>query len=77
MVTCRDVTELVTDYLEGRLGLVARLRFWWHLRGCVHCHEYLRQMQLTRDALGRLPEVAMPDDVREEMLRRFRDWKRK
>ncbi len=27
MITCRELTELVTDYLEGRLSIGQRLRF--------------------------------------------------
>jgi hypothetical protein len=69
------MTELVTDHLEGRLPLLTRLRFQWHLGWCVDCRAWLRQMRGTIRALGRLPEVRMPPQVRAELLERFRGWK--
>ena len=76
MLTCRQMTELVTDYLEGRLTLGDRLRFQIHLGGCRHCRKYLRQMRRTIATLGALPEEAMPKAVEDELLRRFKNWKR-
>lgn len=75
MLTCRELTELVTDYLEGAMSLGDRLRFQFHLGMCKHCRAYLRQMRQTIDLLGRLPEEPIPDPVRAELLRRFRGWK--
>jgi predicted anti-sigma-YlaC factor YlaD len=76
MLTCREVTELVTDYLEGRQTLVQRLRFEMHLGMCRSCRAYLRQMRSTVRALGSLPPDAVPPDVREELLHRFREWRK-
>jgi anti-sigma factor RsiW len=75
MITCRELTELITDYLEGRLGLGDRLRFQLHLGLCRHCRAYLRQMRATVSALGRLPGEGPPPEVEAELLRRFRGWK--
>jgi anti-sigma factor RsiW len=76
MLSCRDLTELVTEYLEGALPLRDRLRFQLHLGMCTHCRAYLRQMRQTISVLGRLPDEPIPDAVRAELLRRFRGWKR-
>jgi len=57
---CADLVEVVTDYLEGRLGEVDRRRFDEHLAACPHCAEYLRQMRVTIAATGRL-ELASLD----------------
>lgn len=75
MLTCKQLTELVTDYLEGRLSLVDRLRFQLHIGMCRHCRAYLRQMKLAIRALGELPPEPMPPAVRDELRRRFADWK--
>jgi hypothetical protein len=75
LLTCREMTELVTDYLEGRLPLLLRLRFRWHLAGCADCRAWLRQMRGTVRLLGRLPAGQMPPQVRAELLERFRGWK--
>ena len=75
MITCRELTELITDYLEDRLGLWERV----HLGLCRHCRAYLRQMRGTIEALGRLPlpEAGPPPEVEAELLRRFRGWKQR
>jgi anti-sigma factor RsiW len=77
MLTCQQVTELVTAYAEGQLGLVDRLRFTLHLGLCVHCRSYVRQLRATARALGRLPEPEIPAPLRDELQRRFAGWKRR
>lgn len=72
MLTCKELTELVTDYLEGRLSFGQRLRFQMHVGMCQHCRTYLRQMKMTVRVLGRLPEASMPANVRDDLLARFR-----
>lgn len=73
---CRELVELVTDYLEGRLPPDERLRFDAHLRGCSGCRTYLDQMRLTIRSLGSLSEDSIPPAAKEELLRAFRTWKR-
>ena len=75
MLSCKQLTELVTDYLEGKMSLGDRLRFQMHLGMCKHCRAYLRQMKLTIETLGHLPAEQIPDDVRDEFLQRFKRWK--
>ena len=75
MLTCQELTELVTDRLEGRLSLADRLRFHLHLGLCRHCRAYLRQMKRTIQVTGELPPDPIPDDVQRELLTRFRTWK--
>ncbi len=72
MMTCRQLTELVTDYYEGRLSFLARIRFQLHLGLCIHCRRYVRQIWLTIKTLGGLPPEAVPDATRQELLERFR-----
>lgn len=76
MLTCREITELVTDYLEGRMGLADRIRFRMHVGMCMHCHAYLRQMRTTIALVGRLPDEPLPDVVRDALTVRFRNWRR-
>ncbi|MEO8841449.1 MAG: zf-HC2 domain-containing protein [Kofleriaceae bacterium] len=74
MLSCKQITELLTDYLEGRMGLGDRMRFHMHVGMCKHCRAYLRQMKATVAAVGQLPDQPMPDDVRDEMRKRFANW---
>lgn len=77
MLSCKEVTEIVTDYVEGRMSLADRMRFQMHIGMCKHCRAYLRQMKATVAALGKLPDDApMPDDVRDELRERFASWKK-
>ena len=76
MLTCREMTELVTDYLESRLPFGQRLRFELHIGMCSHCRAYLRQMKQTIRTLGGLPEESVPPEALNQLLQRFRDWKR-
>ncbi len=75
MLTCRELTDLVTDYLEGRQTLVQRLRFRMHVGMCRPCRAYLRQLKQTIRALGDLRAEPIPPDVQQALLERFRDWK--
>jgi predicted anti-sigma-YlaC factor YlaD len=47
MPTCRDMSELVTDYLERAVSLRRRLDMWWHLYRCEACRHYYDQMRRT------------------------------
>ena len=74
-LACREMVELITDYLEGALPRSQRRRFDAHLAGCEHCTEYLAQMRATIRLTGRL----RADDLTPEMTREFaeiyRRWK--
>lgn len=76
-LTCREVVELVTDYLEGVLSPVDQRRFEEHLATCPNCPEYIRQIKLTIDLSGRVTEESVPVDARDELLKAFRDWHRR
>jgi anti-sigma factor RsiW len=76
-LSSRDRVELVTDYLEDALPPAERFRFARHLAICRGCAAYLRQLDVTRRAAGRLTGSALPRDARDVLLRAFRDWKRR
>jgi anti-sigma factor RsiW len=75
-ITCRELVELVTDYLEGTLSSRDRVRFERHIGACKYCNTYLDQMRITIRTLGRLPEESLEPDARDALLDTFRDWKR-
>jgi anti-sigma factor RsiW len=76
MLTCQQITELVTDYAEGNLSLMERLRFQLHIGMCRNCRRYVRQVKATAAALGVLPPPKVPPELEQELLRRFETWKR-
>ena len=75
MLTCRDLTELVTLYNEEELPLMQRLGFRLHVGVCHQCRAFLQQDRLTRRTLAKLPRDPVPPDVREELLRQFTTWR--
>jgi anti-sigma factor RsiW len=75
--TCREIAQLVTDYLDGSLTLGERVRFQLHLGLCFACRNYLRQMKYTIATLRQLPSEPVPPHVKEELLKRFRTWKQR
>jgi anti-sigma factor RsiW len=74
-VTCRQVVELMTDYLEGALSAADRGRFEAHLSGCDGCTEYLRQLRTSMALARRLGEEPIPAALEAELVKAFRDWK--
>ena len=75
-MACREVVELVTAYFDGSLSRSERRRFRAHLRGCDACSVYLEQMRLVIEATGRLTEDDLEPQMRDELIRAFRGWKR-
>ena len=75
MLTCQEMVELVTDYLEGRLDDAARQRFEKHVAECDACTLYIEQMRLTIGALGRIPPESISPEAEEELLAAFRNWR--
>lgn len=75
-ITCQEVVELVTDYLEGALPSDETELFEQHLNFCDGCEWYVDQMRITLDTVGRVREEEAPPEMRERLLMAFRDWKR-
>ena len=63
-LTCREVLDLFTDYLDGALAPVVRARVVAHLDGCDACRRYLDQFTASIDMTAALREESIPDDVR-------------
>jgi predicted anti-sigma-YlaC factor YlaD len=74
-LTCQELVELVTDYLEGALSPHDLDRFERHLVGCRDCRNYLAQMRQTIRTLGYLSEETIDPMARDELHDAFRDWK--
>ena len=73
-LSCREVVELVTAYLEGALSLGDRMRFENHLSACDGCTMYLEQMRRTIELTGTLRIDDVPPDVVSKLVHAFRDW---
>jgi anti-sigma factor RsiW len=74
-LTCRELVELVTDYLDGALPDAERMRFESHMAACEGCDRYVEQIRTTvaltleTQALEERPEISA-------LLIAFRDYRR-
>lgn len=75
-LSCQELIELVTDYIEGALSPEESARFERHVNSCSDCSAYLAQMRRTIEIVGMLEESDIPADARAQLLRIFRAWKR-
>jgi anti-sigma factor RsiW len=76
-LTCQELVEVVTDYLEGSMPAERRLLFEEHLAFCDWCRTYLEQMRATIRLTGTLREDDLDPEARDALLHVFRDWKRR
>ena len=74
-LTCAELVELVTEYLEGRLPEGQRRRFDEHLTGCDGCSAYVEQMRATITIAGHVPAPDVPPALQQRLLEAFRGWR--
>ena len=74
-LTCAELVELVSDYIEGALALDDRVRFEEHLTICSGCANYLDQMRTTIALSGRLRVDDLSPGARADLVRAFRSWR--
>ena len=74
-MSCTELVEVITDYLEGTLPAEDRARFERHLAGCEGCQAYLDQMRQTMAALGHLPQESLSPEAEAKLLEAFRGWR--
>ena len=75
-LSCRELVELVTDYLEGALPRELHERFDEHIAHCSGCRAYLAQMRATIRTTGTLTPESLSPDAESALLEAFRGWKR-
>jgi predicted anti-sigma-YlaC factor YlaD len=74
-MACRELVELVTEYLEDALEPIERARFDEHILECSDCRAYLEQFRQTIKLVGNLGEQPISPYARNELLHVFRTWR--
>ncbi len=74
MYACREVVELVFEYLEGAMTSEQMTRFELHLNLCDGCSSFVEQVRTTVGMAGRLSEDQIPDEMKTKLLAAFREW---
>ena len=72
LISCQEVVEVVTDYLEGRMSPEDVAIFEAHLDLCDGCKWYVEQMRITIATVGRIDEADVPDEMRATLMNAFR-----
>jgi len=75
-LSCQELVELVTDYLEEALEERDLRAFEAHLAHCDGCAEYLEQMRTTIRVVGTLTPNDLTQAAETVLLQAFRTWKR-
>ena len=75
-LTCKEVVELVTDFLEKVLLPEMQKLFEEHLAECPGCEIYLEQIQHTIDMLHQIAKEPASPATKQELLQVFRNWKK-
>lgn len=73
-MSCQELVELVTDYLEGALDERTTTEVEAHLAFCDGCVDYLEQMRETIRALGQLPVDSLSERIQANLLASFREF---
>jgi len=74
-LSCQELVELVTDYLEGALPADLHRRFDAHIAHCAGCQTYLAQMRTTIRATGQLSVESLSPEAEQALLHAFRGWR--
>jgi anti-sigma factor RsiW len=75
-LSCQELVELVTEYLEGALDERDVRAFEGHLAVCDGCTEYLEQLRTTVRLVGSLTPDDLTQGAETALLQAFRGWKR-
>ena len=73
-LTCQELVELVTDYLEGALPQAERARFEAHVAACEGCDRYVEQIRATVDLTRRTRALVAGPEIT-ALLEAFRGYR--
>ena len=77
MLSCAQVVQLVTDYVEGELDSADRLSFEEHVAICPPCRGFLAQMRMTRHVVGSVPVEPLSPSLEQALVDAFHNWTQK
>ncbi len=74
-ISCTELVEIVTDYLEDQVDDDLRTEIEAHLALCPGCDAYLEQMRATIRVLGRVPVESLSEEARDDLVAAFRSFR--
>ena len=75
-ISCQEVVELVSDYVEQALPAGEAAVFEQHLNFCDGCVWYVDQVRKTMAVVGELRVEDVPEETKAKLMTAFRDWRR-
>ena len=76
VLSCREIVELVTDYLEGDLDADTTAVLETHLDLCPGCARYVEQIRETVATLGDVSSDNLSVETQAGLLEAFREFRR-
>ena len=67
-VRCREILDLLADYLDGSLPPETARSLEAHLEGCAPCIAFVNTYRGTVDAVRRLSESELPPELRDRLI---------
>ena len=64
MITCREMVDLLSDYVDGHLERALARRLKAHLRGCSECTAFLRTFRTTQALTKEAACQEMPAELK-------------
>ena len=74
-LSCQEVVELVTGYLDGALSGEEAALFEQHLNFCDGCVWYVDQIKTTVEAVGEIRDEDIPPEAKDRLMTAFRNWR--
>jgi anti-sigma factor RsiW len=73
-LSCQEVVELVTDYLDEALPADEAALVEQHLNFCEGCVRYVEQIRATAAAVGEVREEDIAPEAKDRLMAAFRNW---
>jgi predicted anti-sigma-YlaC factor YlaD len=65
---CRQIAELLGDYLDGSVPKETRELIEWHIESCAPCVAFVNTYRGTIDAAKKLREATVPPELKQRLL---------
>jgi anti-sigma factor RsiW len=67
-IECRQIADLLGDYLDGSLSKATRELLEWHIEGCGPCVAFVNTYRGTVNAATKLRDVIIPSELKQRLL---------
>ncbi len=65
---CRQIAQLLGDYLDGSLPRHQAELLEWHIEGCRPCIAFVNTYKGTINAAKKLQEVEIPSELKSRLI---------